>query len=53
MTLPAFLWCLLVGASLLVNARFHGQPREKTNFWYAAAAVGIHGGLLYWGGFFS
>lgn len=53
MTIPAIIYLVILGASLLFTAHDHGKPRKPTNFWTALVATALVLGLLYWGGFFN
>lgn len=53
MTIPAIIYLVLLGISLLFSAKQHGEPRSPTNFWGSLIGVAIVIGLLWWGGFFT
>jgi hypothetical protein len=54
MTPPQFTVLLMIFVSLLLNANYHGKPKEgKHNFWTAFIAGFIWIVLLYWGNFFN
>lgn len=54
MTPPQFTILVMIFVSLLLNANYHGKPKEgKHNFWTAFFAACIWIFLLYSGDFFK